>query len=54
MSRLLVFLPQLEANVEEARLLRFREFIFGNLLLAGDLLEERLTFLGPADGPRWI
>lgn len=54
MTRLLVFLPQLEENVEEARLVRFREFVFGNLLLAGDLFEERLPFLGPGDGPRWV
>ena len=54
LSRLLVFLPQIEANVEEAPLLRFREFLYGHLLLAGDFLEERLAFLGPGDGPRWI
>ena len=54
LTRLLGFLPQLEQNVEEARLVRFREFVFGNLMLAGDSLEERLTILAPGDGARWL
>jgi len=54
MTRLMGLLPILEQNVEEGRLLRFREFVFGNLLLAGDRLEERMAFLAPGDGARLV
>jgi TetR/AcrR family transcriptional regulator, cholesterol catabolism regulator len=55
MTRLLVLLhPVLEQNVEEAKLLRFREFLLGNLVAAGDLLERRVTLLDPGEGARLL
>ena len=53
MSRLLGLLhPVLEQNVEEPAVRRFREFLVGNFIAAGDLLDERMPFLAPGGGAR--